>query len=401
MSVFLSPFKTLTRILAIVGKELVSIVRRPGALISLVFGPFLIMAIFGAGYSGYRRPLTTIVVLPAGTGLSTDVSDYQNVAGKGLEVSLVTTDEAAAMDQLNRQLVDVVVVAPADLKATFEAGRRSDISVRVNLTDPVQATYAIFLAGGLEAAVNRQIIEQAVDEGRGYAIDQGLSTSAARIPSYVISAPTAAEVDNVAPSEPSVVQYFAPAVLALILQHLAVTLIALSVVREKSSGLFELFRISPITTAELVTGKLVAYGLFAGAVAAATIGLLVAGFHVPILAQPGWIALVAGLLVASSLGLGLVIAAVSDSEPQVVQLSLLVLLASVFFSGFVLAINEFSEPIRSLIYVLPVANGIRLFGDFMFRGGTVVQWQLWLLAGLAVAYIGGAWLLLRRIMARA
>ena len=396
----MSPFKTLTRILAIVGKELVSIVRRPGALISLVFGPFLIMAIFGVGYSGYRRPLTTIVVLPAGAGLSTDVTAYQDVVGKGLEVYLVTTDETAAMDQLNRQLVDVVVVAPADLKATFEAGRRSDIEVRVNLTDPVQATYAIFLARGLEAAVNRQIIEQAVDAARGYAIDLGLD-KIVRIPSYVISAPTAAEVDNVAPSEPTVVQYFAPAVLALILQHLAVTLIALSVVREKNSGLFELFRISPITTAELVTGKLVAYGLFAGAVAAATIGLLVAGFHVPILAQPGWIALVAGLLVASSLGLGLVIAAVSDSEPQVVQLSLLVLLASVFFSGFVLAISEFSEPIRSLIYILPVANGIRLLGDFMFRGGTVVVWQLWVLAGLSVAYIGGAWLLLRRVMSRA
>ena len=55
------------------------------------------------------------------------------------------------------------------------------------------------------------------------------------------------------------------------------TLIALSVVREKNSGLFELFRISPITTAELVTGKLVAYGLFAGAVAFSTIALLVIG----------------------------------------------------------------------------------------------------------------------------
>ena len=56
---------------------------------------------------------------------------------------------------------------------------------------------------------------------------------------------------------------------------------------------------------------------------------------------------------------------------------------------------------RSLIYALPVANGIRLFTDFMFRGGTVVVWQLWLLGGLSVAYIGGAWLLLRRVVARA
>jgi ABC-2 type transport system permease protein len=119
------------------------------------------------------------------------------------------------------------------------------------------------------------------------------------------------------------------------------------------------------------------------------------------LGDPGWLALVVMLVIAASLGLGLLIAAVSDSEPQTVQLSLLVLLASVFFSGFVLAIDEFSEPVRSLIYALPVANGIRLIGDFMFRGGTVASGQIWLLAGLALAYIAGAWLLLRRVVSRA
>jgi ABC-2 type transport system permease protein len=397
----MSPFKTLTRILAIVGKELVSILRRPGALISLVLGPFLIMALFGVGYSGYRRALETIVVIPDGSGLPTDVETYQSVAGEGLHVAQVTSDEASAMDELKRQAVDVVIVAPADTKATLEAGKRSHIDVRVNLTDPVAASYDVFLARGLEAAVNRQIIQQAVTAGKGYLVDSGAAEAAAQIPADVIAAPTEASVDNVAQSQPTVVQYFAPAVLALILQHLAVTLIALSVVRERNSGLFELFRISPITTAELVTGKLVAYGIFAGAVAFATIGLLVVGFNVPILAQPGWIALIAGLIIAASLGLGLLIAALSDSEPQAVQLSLLLLLASVFFSGFVLAISEFSEPIRSLIYILPVANGIRLLSDFMFRGGTVVIWQLWLLVGLSVAYIGAAWLLLRRVVSRA
>jgi ABC-2 type transport system permease protein len=118
------------------------------------------------------------------------------------------------------------------------------------------------------------------------------------------------------------------------------------------------------------------------------------------LGDPGWLALIVILLIAASLGLGLLIAAVSDSEPQTVQLSLLVLLASVFFSGFVLAIDEFSEPVRSLIYALPVANGIRLIGDFMFRGGTVAVSQIWLLAGLALGYTAGAWLLLRRVLSR-
>ncbi len=396
----MSFLKTLTRVLAVVGKELVSIVRRPGALISLVLGPFLIMALFGIGYNGYRRPLDTIVVLPTSTGLTADLETYRKIAGEGLNIVEVTPDEASAMDRLAHQQVDVVVVAPPDVQERFKAGQRSQVDVRVNITDPVEGSYAVFLSRGLEAAINRQIIEQAAAQSEGYAVSQG-ATGASKIPPDVIAAPTQANLVNVAQSSPTVVQYFGPAVLALILQHMAVTLIALSVVREKTSGLFELFRISPITTAELVTGKLIAYGIFAGGIALITIALLVIGFHVPELADPGWIALVALLLIASSLGLGLLVAALSDSEPQTVQLSLLVLLASVFFSGFVLAINEFSEPIRSIIYALPVASGIRLLGDFMFRGGTVVGWQVGLMAALAGVYIVLAWLLLRRVMARA
>ena len=131
----MSLFKALTRILAIVGKELVSIVRRPGALLSLVLGPFLIMALFGLGYSGYRRPLDTVVVIPPSTGLSTDPKTYQDVAGEGLQVVQITPDENAAMAELTTQKVDVVVVAPADAQQQFQAGKRTQIVVRVNALD--------------------------------------------------------------------------------------------------------------------------------------------------------------------------------------------------------------------------------------------------------------------------
>jgi ABC-2 type transport system permease protein len=395
-----SLLKTLTRILAVVGKELVSVVRRPGALISLVLGPFLIMALFGAGFSGFRRPLDTIIVIPPQTGLSTDASAYQGLAGDELHIVSITPDENQAMAQLQSQQVDVVVVAPGDIRQRFAAGQKSNVLLRINITDPVESSYAVFVARGLEAAINRQIIQDAATQSEGYAVGQG-ATQAKQIPPDVVAAPTEVVLDNVAPAAPTVVQFFGPAVLALILQHLAITLIALSVVRERTSGLFELFRISPITTAELVTGKLIAYGMFAGLVALLTVSLLIVGFHVPILAEPGSIALVVLLLVAASLGLGLLIAGFSSTEPQAVQLSLLFLLASVFFSGFVLAIDQFSEPIRTLIYALPVASAIRLLGDFMFRGGTVVGWQISLMAGLAVVYVLLAWFLLRRVMSRA
>src|SRR5262245_6969326 len=255
----MSLVKALTRILAFVGKEIVEVVRRPGALASLILGPFLILALFGAGYSGYRRPLDTVVVVPPDSGLPTDVASYHEISGAGLEVTQVTTDEAAATQRLQAGHIDVVLVAPGDVEQNFRAGRQSTIQVRVNVTDPVDQNYTTFLARALEREVNRIIVERIAQEGQAYALNAG-AADAAQIPPSVVAAPTKAAIDNIAPAQPTVVQYFGTAVLALVLQHMAVTLIALSVIRERTTGLFELFRVSPIRTGELVVGKVTALG---------------------------------------------------------------------------------------------------------------------------------------------
>jgi ABC-2 type transport system permease protein len=390
---------TVQRLLALIGKELVEIVRRPGALVSLVLGPFLIMAVFGLGYSGVRRPLETVVVIPPGAALPTDVKSYQDLAGGGLHIAAVLPDVAAAEPGLVDGSTDVVIVAPADAEARFRAGQQSVIQVVVNTVDPLRANYAGFLAANLSAAVNQAIIRQAVVKSEGYLLAAG--GSAPPIPPEVVAAPTKAGVRNIAPSQPQVLAYYGPAVLALILQHLAVTLVALSLVRERTSGVIELFRVAPVNAWEVIAGKVLAYLLIGGLIATATVGLLVGVFGVPMLGDPLTLALAIGLLLLASLGIGLAIAVISDSERQAVQLSLLLLLASVFFSGFVLAISEFNEPVRILAFSLPVTHGIALFQDIMLRGGTTQTWEFGALALIAVVSLGWAWRGLRRGMTRA
>ena len=390
----------IVRLLAFIGKELIETLRRPGAIVSLILGPFLIMAIFGLGYNGVRRPLETMIVAPPTSTLPTDVATYQELAGGGLHVAEVVPDRATAEERLRAGTVDVVIVAPDDPEAQFRAGQQSVIEVLVDEVDPVSENYAAFLGQGLASAVNREIIAQAAAEGQGYALAAG-EPGAAAIPPDVIAAPTRAEVVNQSPTTPGVIGYFAPAVLALILQHLAVTLVAMSLVRERTSGVIELFRVSPVTTPEVLVGKVLAFGFIGLAIAGLTLALMVVGLGVPILGAPGQIALTLVLLLLASLGVGLLVATVSDSERQAVQLSLLVLLASVFFSGFVLAIEEFSEPVRSLTYILPVTHGIRLLQDFMLRGGTNQAWELVALGMIALVTLVLAWLLLRRGMTRA
>ena len=388
------------RLMAFVGKEIIETLRRPGAIVSLVLGPFLIMAVFGLGYSGVKRPLETVIVAPPTSGLPADVATYQDLAGGGLRIAEVVQDRAAAEARLHYGTVDVVIIAPDDAEAQFRAGEQSVIDVLIDAVDPVAESYASFLAAGLASAVNREVIRRAAAEGQGYAIAAG-EPEAAAIPPDVIAAPTRAEIDNISPSTPAVTSYFAPAVLALILQHLAVTLVAMSLVRERTSGLIELFRIAPVSTAEVLGGKTLSFGLIGGVIAAISVALLVLGLGVPMLGPLWAIALAIGLLLLASIGLGLLIAVVSDSERQAVQLSLLVLLASVFFSGFVLSISEFSEPVRVIAFMLPVTHGIRLLQDLMLRGTTNNAWEFLALVAIALVTLSLAWILLRRGMTRA
>jgi ABC-2 type transport system permease protein len=392
-----APLAVVVRVFAFVGKELIETIRRPGAIVSLILGPFLIMAVFGLGYSGIHRPLETVIVTSSSSHLPSDVETYQDLAGPAIHVAEVTQDRQAAEEALRAGTIDVVIVTPDDPEGTFQAGRQSVVEVVVDDVDPVDENYAGVLAGMLVDAVNQKVIEEAVAEGQGMVIDAG-NPDLPLIPPDVVAAPTRSELHNLAPSAPRVVSFFGPAVLALILQHLAVTLVALSLVRERTSGVMELFRIAPVSAAEVLAGKVIAFGVLGAIIAFLTVGLLVVGFGISILGPPAIVALTIGLLLLASIGLGLVIAMVSDSERQAVQLSLLVLLAAVFFSGFVLGIDEFTAPVRALAYLLPVTHGIALLQDLMLRGSTSAIWEFGALALISVVTLFIAWVLMRRSM---
>ena len=393
------PFKSLIRVMAQVRKELIQVRRRPGAFFSLVLGPFLIMAVFGLGYTGARKPLATAIVIPPEVGLSRDAAYYQSLAGAPLEIREVTDDRAEAEARLANRELDLVVIAPADAAQRFRAGQQAQIDVFINAVDPVSVSYGTFMAQVLNQHINEEIIKRAVAEGQQFMIDSG--GQLAQVPPEVIAKPTVVNVVNIAPTTPSVVAFAAPAALALMLQHMAVTLTALSFVRERLSGAMELFRISPVNSFELALGKYIGLGIVSAVIATISTLLMVGVLGVPLLGSPWLVAGIIALLVVSSLGLGLIISVISDSERQAVQLALLLLLASVFFSGFVLPVNEFREGVQLASYALPVTHGIRLLQDVMLRGDTNSWWQLGVLAALALAFLVLTVILLRRTMRNA
>jgi ABC-2 type transport system permease protein len=97
------------------------------------------------------------------------------------------------------------------------------------------------------------------------------------VPPSVLVTPFRLELENLA-SPPSLAGFYAPGLLALLIQHMAVSLAALSLIRERLSGAYEFFEVSPLGPGELLAGKFLTYfGLVLGAnltVAAALVYLL-------------------------------------------------------------------------------------------------------------------------------
>jgi ABC-2 type transport system permease protein len=392
--------ESLIRMGSFTGKELREVLRRPGVLLSLIVGPFLIMFIFGLGYSGYREPFVTEIVIPDGGNLPRDPEYYAELAPGRLDVREVGVDAAAAEDRLRAGEIDLLIVAPENAAAELRGGRQTAIRVAWNQVDPVYDQLAGLATSILVSSLNAEIIEEASAAGISFAEGE-LGPAVPNVPPEIIARPTTAETENVAPTEPNVLSFFGPAVFALVLQHLAITLTALSMVRERLSGQMDRFRVAPVSSMELLVGKYVAYAVLSLAVAGIVGVLLVGVLGVPLLGGVLPFVGIVLLLTFASLGVGLLISLIADSERQAVQLSMLVLLASVFFSGFVLPVSDFAEWTQYLAYSLPVTHGIGLLQDLMLRGDLRNTWMLGVLAGIGLILYVGSLLRLRRVLRRA
>ena len=166
----------------------------------------------------------------------------------------------------------------------------------------------------------------------------------------------------------TILWFYGVAVLVLIIQHVAVSVSSLSILQDRQRGAVDLFRVSPIRATELLVGKYLAFATLSMLVGAIVLGLLVVGFGVPVLGTPEHLFIALGLLVLAATGVGLLVSLVSDSDRQAVQLALIILLASVFFSGLAIDRSHLSPLVQTLTEVLPTTQATNVMQDLLLRG---------------------------------
>lgn len=221
-----------------------------------------------------------------------------------------------------------------------------------------------------------------------------------RIDSNILVSPFAAETLSITDTSLGPTDFFVPAVIALLLQHIAVTLAGLSIVRERQDGPIEIFRASPISAFQTLTGKFIAYLLLTLVLAAVLTALVVFVLGVPMLGSWLSYAVVVVALLCASLSLGFFISLSAKTDSQAIQSAMVILLASIFFSGFFLALYRLWLPVQLVSWALPVTYGINLLQSVMLRGQLPSLLLVGVLFLYAILFFVINWWRLGRVMAR-
>ena len=148
-------------------KEMVDVLRQPRLLLTLVIGPFLIMAAFGFGYRHEPAPMNTLFVAPADSPFVDQVKSYADQLGPEVKFAGVTSDSAAAQRRLAKGDVDLVVTFPSDPLATVLKGEQAPIEIRHTRLDPIEQSMITFASQLSIDQINGRILSEIVHSGQG------------------------------------------------------------------------------------------------------------------------------------------------------------------------------------------------------------------------------------------
>ncbi|TDB28050.1 ABC transporter permease [Stenotrophomonas sp. ATCM1_4] len=290
---------------------------------------------------------------------------------RDLSAGFADQARTSASRMLARDIVATGVVAPVLEAETpqqlVEAMRRGQISIGI----VIPMDYERRRAEGREAL-------QILVDGSDNAV-QSAAAQLARMPfdgaGFKPLAPTAISVVGFYNPQRSSAVNIVPGLVGVILTMTMVLFTAVAIVRERERGNMELLIATPVTSAELMIGKVIPYVIIGLLQTGMVLALGTRLFHVPIGGSLLDVFIAAGLLIVANLALGLLISTRAQSQFQAMQMTFFIFLPSILLSGFMFPFAGMPRSVQWLAEVLPLTHFLRLIRGVMLRGASL--WELW------------------------
>jgi ABC-2 type transport system permease protein len=335
---------SLSRLGAIIKKE-VRQLSRDRLTFGMVFGlPIIQILLFGYAINTDVRNLSAAVADQANTSLS---REFVANIGATQVVEFVARAESSSEleDMLRRGDISIGIVIPPDFDRRVVDQSRSAVHLLVDGSDPTVLGVASQLRN--------------VPVQFGFAPER---QTAALIETRAYYNPERRTPVNIVPG-----------LMGIILMMTMMLFTAVAIVREKERGNLELLINTPVSSAELMVGKVTPYIL---------IGLLQLGlilgvgrllFDVPVRGSVLDLYIAGTAFIAAKLALGLLISTAVRTQFQAMQVTIFILMPSILLSGFMFPFDGMPRVAQFIGEVLPTTHFIRLTRGIMLRDAPLLE----------------------------
>jgi ABC-2 type transport system permease protein len=342
----------LPRLWPIIRKEFIHIIRDPRTLVVMFVMPLMQLILLGYAATSDVRNIPLAIYDQDRTPQSRHLADTFVESGQ-FSAARMTVSEQELTALIDNGTVRAGLIIPPTYAADLIGGRGAQAAFVLDGSDPSVASSALS-AARLIGQVEATNIQQQTLARRGGGL---------------VLAP-AVEVRTRVWYNPDMVSavFMVPGLIGLLLQMQATLLTASAIVRERERGTIEQLIVTPIRPFELVLGKILPYAVMALLI---TVEILIIGtfwFGVPIKGSVLLLLGIACLFLLSNLGIGLLISTIAHTQQEAMLLTFLMLLPSVFLSGYIFPLAAMPKALQlvsglvPLTYFLVVVRGIVIKG---------------------------------------
>ncbi|MDR7866027.1 MAG: ABC transporter permease [Sporomusaceae bacterium] len=344
------------RLRHMIKKEFIQVFRNPKMRAIVLVMPLIQSMVFGYAVTTDVKQVATAVYDQARTPESRDLVDRFIHSGYFTVKAMVHSDRE--IDELiDYGKVSAVIRIPADFSGNVASGRTAAVQIIVDGTDSNTAGVVMSYAGNI---IRNDAIELLRKQVGGSGRELGGVNLQAR----------AWFNENLTSRN-----FYVPGVIAVIVMLVTLLLTSMSVVREKELGTMEQIVVTPITPAEFILGKTMP-SIILGFVNMIFVTLIsVFWFDIPVRGSITTLFVANGFYLMTTIGIGLVISTISDTQQQAMMSTFFFYLPAVLLSGFMFPIANMPDVVQFFTYFNPLRYFLVIIRGIFLKGvGVAILW---------------------------
>lgn len=340
------------RLLTIAKKEFIQIKRDKASLMIAIMMPIMMLLLFGFAVNTDVNNVNLVVYDGSKTMESRElVNKFTNSYYFKLYDEVESSEDVE--NYISSGKVKVGLVIPSDYSKDLRRSTTSEVQIFVDGSDPTIARTA--LSYSVSIGNNHSSSLKLIEKSKA-GLENQESIGVNVKPLVLYNPSLASSIFNI------------PGVIGLVLQNITVILTSFAMVREKEKGTMEQLIMTPVTSFELIIGKLVPYVIigFLDMLLSLALGYII--FGVGVKGSLLLLILLGTLFLICSLAIGMLISTVSKTQLQAMQLAVATILPSVLLSGFMFPREAMDKVIYNISNIIPITYFLEILRDIMIKG---------------------------------